>query len=57
MAELEKDKDALQLDVDHGINDNNLLVTGNKNLSSERDELTSHCDDQHDELVKVRSDA
>jgi hypothetical protein len=57
MAELEKDKDALQLDVDHGINDNNLLVTGNKNLSSERDELTSHCDDQQDELVKVRSDA
>jgi hypothetical protein len=57
MAELEKDKDALQLDVDHGINDNNLLVTGNKNLSPERDELKSHCDDQQDELVKVRSDA
>jgi hypothetical protein len=57
MAELEKDKEALQLPMDHGIEDYNLLVMGNKNMSSEHDELKSHCDDLHDELAKVRSDA
>jgi hypothetical protein len=37
IVELEKDKDMLQRIVDHGIKDYDLLVTGNKNLSSECD--------------------
>jgi FtsZ-binding cell division protein ZapB len=43
IVELEKDKDALQRTVDHGIKDYDMLVTSNKNLSSEHDELKSHC--------------
>jgi hypothetical protein len=44
VAEHEKDKDALQRVVDHGIQDYDLLVKGNKNLASEHDELKSRCE-------------
>jgi hypothetical protein len=44
VTELEKDKDALQHTVDHGIEDYDLLVTGNRSLLSERVELKSRCE-------------
>jgi formiminotetrahydrofolate cyclodeaminase len=55
VAKLEKDKDALQRAVDHGIEDYDRLVTGNKNLASECDELKSRCEGLQDELADARS--
>jgi hypothetical protein len=57
VTELEKVKDVLQCAIDHGIEDYDLLVTGNKNLSSERDELKSRCEGLQAELAEVHSDA
>jgi hypothetical protein len=57
VAELEKDKDVLQRIVDHGIKDYDLLVTGNKSLASERDELKSRCEGLQAELAEARSNA
>jgi hypothetical protein len=39
IAELEEDKNMLHHIVDHSIEDYNVLVMGNKSLSSERNEL------------------
>jgi hypothetical protein len=39
IVELEKDKDTLQHGVDHGIKDYDLLMTANKSMSSENNEL------------------
>jgi hypothetical protein len=44
LVELEKDKDALRCTIDRGIKDYDLLVMGNKSLTSERDELKSRCE-------------
>jgi hypothetical protein len=44
LAELEKDKYALRCTIDRGIKDYDLLVMGNKSLTSERDELKSRCE-------------
>jgi hypothetical protein len=57
VTELEKDKDAMQRAVDHGIEDYDLLVMGNKSLASERDELESHCEGLQAELAGARYDA
>jgi hypothetical protein len=57
VTELEKDKDALQRAVDHGIKDYDLLVMGNKSLASERDELESRCEGLQAELAGTRYDA
>jgi hypothetical protein len=46
----------LQCTVDHGIEDYDRLVTGNKSLASERDELKSHCEGLQTELAEARSD-
>jgi hypothetical protein len=53
VMELEKDKDVLQCAVDHGIEDYNLLVVGNKSLASKRDELKSRCEGLQVELAKT----
>jgi hypothetical protein len=39
ITELEKDKNVLQRVVDHGIEDYNMMLTGNKKLASEHDKL------------------
>jgi hypothetical protein len=54
---LKKDKDVLQHAIDHGIEDYNLLVMGNKSLASECDELKSRCEGPQAELAEARSDA
>jgi hypothetical protein len=51
-----KDMDVLQCAVDHGIEDYDLLVTGNKNLVSELNELKSHCEGLQAELAEACSD-
>jgi hypothetical protein len=56
IVELEKDKDTLQHAVDHGIEDYDLRMTANKNMSSENDELKNHCEGLYAELAKARSD-
>jgi hypothetical protein len=56
VVELEKDKDTLQRVVDHGIEDYNLLVAGNKSLASEHDELKSHCEGLQAKLANTCSD-
>jgi hypothetical protein len=53
IAELDNDKDMLQHAVDHGIKDYDLLVMGNKNLSSECNELKIHCKGLQAELAKA----
>jgi hypothetical protein len=57
VTKLEKDKDVLQRTADHGIKDYHLLVTSNKNLMSERDELKSHYEGLQAELARAHSDA
>jgi hypothetical protein len=57
VAEHEKYKDALQHDIDHGIEDYNLLVIGNKSLASEYDELESQCKGLQAKLAKTHSDS
>jgi hypothetical protein len=39
ITELDKDNNVLQCAVNHGIEDYNLMVAGNKKLASERDKL------------------
>jgi hypothetical protein len=56
VTELEKDKDVLRRVVDHGIEDYNLLVAGNKSLASEHDELKSHCQGLQAKLANTRCD-
>jgi hypothetical protein len=56
IAELEKDKNALQRAMDHGTEDYNLMVTGNKKLASEHDKLKQRCEGLEVELSKARSD-
>jgi hypothetical protein len=43
IAELERDKHALQHVVDHNAEDYDLMVAGNRKLASERDQLNLHC--------------
>jgi hypothetical protein len=57
VMELEKDKDALQHAIDHGIKDYDLPLTDNKNLASEHDELKYRCEGLQAELAEARSDA
>jgi hypothetical protein len=45
IAELKTDRDTLQRAVDHSIEDYNLVVMGNGNLLSERDELKHRYED------------
>jgi hypothetical protein len=45
ITELGKDKDTVQLAINHGIEHYDLLLAGNKKLSSERDKLKHHCED------------
>jgi hypothetical protein len=45
IAEVEKDKDTLQLAVNHGIEDYDLLLAGNEKLASECDKLKRRCED------------
>jgi hypothetical protein len=57
VVELEKDKDALQHAIDHGIKDYDLPLMDNKNLASEHDELKYRCEGLQAELAEARSDA
>jgi hypothetical protein len=57
IAEIEKDKDTLQLTIYRGIVDYDLLLVGNKKLASERDKLKHRCEDLQAELTEARSDA
>jgi hypothetical protein len=57
VAELEKDKDALQHAIDHGIKDYDLPLRDNKNLAFEHDELKYRCEGLQAELAEARSDA
>jgi hypothetical protein len=45
IVELEEDKNMLQCDVDHSIEDYILMVMGNKSLLHERNELKCRCED------------
>jgi hypothetical protein len=56
IAELEKDKNVLQHVVDHGNEDYNLMVMGNKMLTSESNKL-KHCHEGLEaKLSEARSD-
>jgi molybdopterin converting factor small subunit len=57
IAELEKDKSTLQRVVDLGTEDYNLVVTGNRKLSSQRNELKLHCESLEADLARVCSNA
>jgi hypothetical protein len=57
IVDLEEDKNALQCAVDHGIEDYNLLVIGNKSLLSERNDLKCRCEEVHAALAEAHSDA
>jgi hypothetical protein len=45
ITELEMDKDTLQVVVNHGIEDYDLLLVSNKKLASECNKLKHHCKD------------
>jgi hypothetical protein len=45
IADLEKDKDTLQLVVNHGIEHYDLLLAGNEKLASEHNKLKHRCKD------------
>jgi molybdopterin converting factor small subunit len=57
IAELEKDKSTLQRVVDLGTEDYNLVVTGNRKLSSQRNELKLRCESLEADLARVCSNA
>jgi hypothetical protein len=57
IAELEKDKSTLQRVVDLGTKDYNLVVTGNRKLSSQCNELKLHCESLEADLARVCSNA
>jgi hypothetical protein len=44
IAEHEREKKALQVDVDHGTEDYKLVVAGSRKLSSEHDQLKICCE-------------
>jgi hypothetical protein len=55
--ELERDKEVLQLAVDHSAEDYVMVAAGNRKLSSECDQLKTHCESLQAELAQARSDA
>jgi LPS O-antigen subunit length determinant protein (WzzB/FepE family) len=57
IAELERDKKALQLVVDHSVEDYKMVVAGSRTISSGRDRLKIRCESLQAELVQARSDA
>jgi hypothetical protein len=56
IAEHEKERGALQLALDHSVEDYELVVAGSSKLSSEHDQLKIRCDNLQAELVQARSD-
>jgi hypothetical protein len=57
IAELERDKKVLQLAVDHGAEDYEMVVVGSRKLSSECNQLKIRCESLQAELAQARSDA
>jgi hypothetical protein len=57
VVELERDKEVLQLAVDHSAEDYEMAVVGNRKLSSERNQLKIRCESLEAELAQARSDA
>jgi chromosome segregation ATPase len=57
IAELEKERGALQLALDHSTEDYKIVVASIRKLSSECDQLKIHCDSLQAELAQARSDA
>jgi hypothetical protein len=56
IADIERDKEVLQLAVDHTAEVYEMAVVGNRKLSSERDQLKICCESLEAELAQARSD-
>jgi hypothetical protein len=55
-VDIERDKEALQLAMDHTAEVYEMAVVGNRKLSSERDQLKICCESLEAELAQARSD-